>query len=398
MKPIYLSGFGVSLNVDKARLLIRDGCHEADIEPDQYTIQPRNADFDSVIVDSQSGMISLTAIKWLMRHGIPLFVLDYDGTILSSVLPREPIVGNIKRAQLEAYLDSSKRLHIAKKILETKIQRTLDIIHWLSSLYEIPNQIVDSIESESDNLSKIQSINRLLATEARVAETYWKIWYKMIPEKYGFGSRIRSKHQNNASDRVNVLLNYGYSFLESQCRKALNSVGLEVTVGFLHEVRQTKYPLVYDFQEPFRWIVDTTVISCLEQEKFNQKDFFRMDNYVLRLRPEAVKRFLEYLRASFNSTVIHEGRNYQWDTIIQLKAQEFANYILGRNKTLDFADPDPHLTKEDSRELRERIQKLSTSEARKLGIKKNTLWYLKRRAREKKPLRTYHKVTERLLA
>jgi CRISPR-associated protein Cas1 len=80
LKPIYLSGFGVSLNVDKARLLIRNGCHEPDIEPDQYAIQPRNPDFDSVIVDSQSGTISLTAIKWLMRHGIPLFVLDYNGT------------------------------------------------------------------------------------------------------------------------------------------------------------------------------------------------------------------------------------------------------------------------------------------------------------------------------
>jgi CRISPR-associated protein Cas1 len=398
LKPMYLSGFGVSLNVDKARLLIRDGHHDPDAEPAQYAIQPRDPDFDSVIVDSQSGMISLTAVKWLMRHGIPLFVLDYNGTILSSMLPRDPTVGNLKKAQLETYLDSSRRLHIAKKILETKFQRTFDVINWLSSRYDIPNQIVDCIHYESDNLNRIESIDRLLASEARVAETYWRIWHRILPEKYGFDSRIRSKHQNNASDKVNVLLNYGYSFLESRCRKALNSVGLEPTIGFLHEIRQTKYALVYDLQEPFRWLVDATVISCLEQEKFSRKDFFRMDNYVMRLTPDAVKRFLELLRTSFNSTLIHEGRNYQWDTIIQLKAQELANYILGRNKTLDFTDPHPNVAKEDSKELRERIRTLSTSDARKLGIRKNTLWYLKRRASDNRALRIYSSVSEKLAA
>jgi len=126
MNPLYLSGFGVSLNVDKARLLIRNGIQEPDIEPERLEIQPRNPYFDSVIIDGHSGKMTFDAMKWLMRHGIPLFVLDYNGTILSSVLPREPVVGNLKRAQMETYLDSSRRLRIARKILEAKFQRTLN--------------------------------------------------------------------------------------------------------------------------------------------------------------------------------------------------------------------------------------------------------------------------------
>jgi len=234
--------------------------------------------------------------------------------------------------------------------------------------------------------------------EARVAEAYWEILYNIVPEKYCSKSRMRTKHQTNAADPVNVLLNYGYSFLESQCRKAINSIGLDPTIGFLHEVCQTKYPLVYDLQEPFRWIIDTTVISCLEQEKFGRKDFFRMDNYVLRLTPEAVKRFLEILRPSFNSAILYKGKNYRWDTVIQSKTQELANLILGKAKQVNFAEPSPDLVKADGREARERILSLSNTEARKLDIRKNTLWYLKKRAREQKSLRIYSKVAEKISA
>lgn len=59
------------------------------------------------------------------------------------------------------------------------------------------------------------------------------------------------------------------------------------------KARQTKYPLVYDLQEPYRWIVDTTVISCLESRSFGKVDFYRMDNYVLRLRPEATRKLVD---------------------------------------------------------------------------------------------------------
>jgi len=65
-----------------------------------------------------------------------------------------------------------------------------------------------------------------------------------------FASRIISRDtpppQNNASDPVNAALNYGYGFLEGECRKAINSVGLEPSVGFLHDFSdyQTKQSLV----------------------------------------------------------------------------------------------------------------------------------------------------------
>ena len=68
----------------------------------------------------------------------------------------------------------------------------------------------------------------------------------------------------NASDPINALLNYSYALLESIDRKYVNAIGLEHSIGFLHEIAKSKMPLVYDIQELFRWVSDLSVIKLLE--------------------------------------------------------------------------------------------------------------------------------------
>ena len=216
-----------------------------------------------------------------------------------------------------------------------------------------------------------------------------------LPAEYDFRSRIRKSHQMNASDPVSCLLNYSYAILESQCRKALNSAGLEPTIGFLHETRQTKSSLCYDTMEIFRWVVDTTIMESLENREFKKSDFYRTDNYVLRLKPESVKRLLSRLREKFNSTVNYRGKAYRWDTIVFLKAQELAKHILD-GKPIDFSEPSPNLGRSDTQELRKRILSLSQSEAKKLGIGKSTLHYLRKHVTGEKSFDVYQKVARKL--
>lgn len=172
----------------------------------------------------------------------------------------------------------------------------------------------------------------------------------------------------------------------------MNSVGLEPTVGFLHEARQTRYPLVYDLQEPYRWLVDTTVISCLESGRFGKKGFYRMDNCVLRLKPEAVSKLIGALRIKFNSPVHHTGKLCSWDTVIRFKVQELADYVVGKRTSLDFGEPEPVLGRTDSEAIRNQIVSMTATDASRCGIRKNTLWYLQRRAGTDKPFRIYGKV------
>jgi CRISPR-associated protein Cas1 len=376
--------------------MVRNGIHEPDIEPERFEIHPRHAKFDSVIIDNHSGSLSLDSVKWLARHGIPIFVLDYNGTLLSSILPREPVNGPLKLAQFATYNDPQKRMLIAKKLIEAKAQRTIDVLDWLSSRYDDLGPVTSEIGSEVKLIGECGSLPKLMQVEGHIADLYWRQLQRILPEKLGFNSRIHETRQMNASDPVNCLLNYGYAILESECRKALNSVGLELTVGFLHEARQTKYSLCYDLMEPYRFLADTTVIESLEYEHFNKKDFYRLDNYVLRLRPEAVKKLLAALQIKFNSTVQYRGKRYGWDTVMRLKCQELASYILAKRSELDFDNPRPLLPRDGSEAVRSQILSMSVADARELGIRKNTLWYIQQRARTGKPIKIYNRVEKKL--
>lgn len=181
---------------------------------------------------------------------------------------------------------------------------------------------------------------------------------------------------------------------------AINAVGLEPAVGFLHEVSnyQTKESLAYDLQEPFRWLVDVLVLQAFESGALELDDFyFTGDDYRYRFEPEARQRFIEVLRERFNSGVKYKGRILKWDTVIQEKTSELGMYLNGLCERLDFSGPAPMLERTDSRTIREAILRLTQSEAERRGIGKSTLHYLHMNARRTRPFTVRRKVSQKLI-
>jgi hypothetical protein len=86
-----------------------------------------------------------------------------------------------------------------------------------------------------------------------------------------------------------------------------------------------------------------------------------------------VRKYNDALRIKYNSPVRHAGKFYSWDTLIRLKAQELANYLLGKKADLEFGEPVPTLEKTDSEAIRNHILSMTTAEAKKCGIRKNTM-------------------------
>ena len=81
----------------------------------------------------------------------------------------------------------------------------------------------------------------------------------------------------------------------------------------------------------------------------------------------------------------------QWDTLIGLKVREFARYLIGKGNRFDLKSPAPVLERPDSKELRERILSLSTSEARRLGLGKSTLHYSRNKTKYERSFKVYEK-------
>ena len=131
-------------------------------------------------------------------------------------------------------------------------------------------------KGEASKLGEASTVPEIRTVEGRTALRYWDAFHRAIPEPLGFQGRMNTSRANHASDPVNLALNYGYGFLEAECRMAVNAVGLELAVGFLHDFSdyQTKQSLVYDLQEPFRWLIDLTVMQAFESGKLGFDSFY----------------------------------------------------------------------------------------------------------------------------
>jgi len=400
LNPLHLSGWGVKMRVhnlkSRSELEITDG-REDDKRESAYRFRPRRFPYSSIIIDGHSGYVSLQAFHWLSRNKVPVFILDYDGSMISSILPPAPVKADLRAAQLKASEDARKKFSIANAIVRAKVVRSLQVLDWLAQRYDIEKQ-AGLTKHEAFRLGKACSVMDLRTVEGRVALRYWQAYASVIPECFDFQGRMTTSHQNNASDPVNLALNYAYGVLEGECRAAINTVALEPSVGFLHETSgyQTKQSLVYDLQEPFRWIADVSVMEAFESGALDLPDFyFTGDDYRYRFEPESKQGFMDLLRERFNSQVRYKDRGLKWDTVIEQKTLELSRFLAGKSNTLDFVEPSPVLERTDAQVIRKRILGLTQSDAKTLGISKSTLHYLRRKSGNSGHSRSIEESTKR---
>ena len=401
MNLLHLTGYGIKIKTNRLKtrseLSVTDGRDNYE-ESKSYKFSPRKIPFDTIIIDGHSGYISLQAFHWLSKHNIPVLILNFDGTLISSILPPTPVKADVKVAQIQALSNKNMCFEIAHALIQTKIKRSLQVLDWLSQRYDITDHY-QRAKGEALSLFKAKTIDQIRTVEGRVALRYWQAIKSTIPECFTFAGRTTGQHNKNAVDPINLTLNYAYGVLEGYCRKAINTVGLEPSIGFLHNYcnYQTKQSLVYDLQEPFRWLADVTVLEAFESEVLDLKDFYFLgDDYRYRIEVKAKRRFLKLLQEKFNSGTRYKRGNYKWDSIILRKTQELSKYLSGKTENVNFTNPKPTLERHDNIDLRKIILELTQKEAKKKGIGKSTLHYLRKNARNNKSFKTYQKITHRL--
>jgi len=394
MRPLLLHGFGTSVRV-KGRTLEIDWRSEGRKE----TYRAQQLPFDSVVVDSLTGSVSFEALRFLAVHDIPVTLLRWNGSVLSTIQPRGPSNGDLRVAQVGAYQNPERRLKIAREFIREKVSKTVALSEHLSKTLPVSPKPIRTEVSASIG----STVNDLRVYEARVAQAGWKEYAKAVETLWprsGFVSRRSSQRSwsNAAADPTNALLNYCYSLLESACRSAIVSVGLLPEVGFVHEVAHSKLPLAYDLQEPFRWLVDLSVIELLRDGKVDRKsDFIVTEHYHIRLRPTAANALMERFSANMNRKVSVQGRSTSFETAISETARRLARYLTESKGRFDLSLPfavgeSGHV----DAGIAEWVDSMTYAEARTLGISKAGLWDMKRRAALGQPLKLYRKVSRKL--
>ncbi len=371
---------------------------------------PHKINHDGIIIDGHTGNITFEAMRWLSKHNINLTLLNWNGQLLANVMPEQPKSGKLRVKQYQKYLDSTDRFEIALKIVQTKIEHSLNLLEELSKFYksvdftkirksaEKEDLLLLSIMKNSENQGISKSIKQLMTYEGRIARIYHDnltaIFNELNPEFNFTGRKNKTNSRNyNASDEINALLNYGYAILESEIRKSVNGIGLDYSIGFLHEINQSRTPLVYDIQELFRWLIDVSVIQLLEEKKIKKSDFIITENYHTRLGEGVAKLLIEKINSNFNAKYNYKnGKNYSYQIIFQDSLQQLSNFIVEKKEEFEFVIPKMKIDRKDNLELREKILNMTPEERKRLGINKSTLWHIRKNFSDGKTPKIYEKV------
>jgi CRISP-associated protein Cas1 len=400
MRPLLISGFGTCLYTRKG-LVVDDRAGHVAIE-----YPPHQLPFDWVIVDNYTGYVSWSALRFLMAHSIPIVHMAWNGNLYGVTSPPGPIQARVKLGQYRTYTDASPRVRLASAFLRAKLELSQAHLDAVSDGYSV-NPGTFRAEVARCPEARWTDINRLLEFEAKCAGVYWKEFRRAIEAIWpdsGFISRGNTTYSwsRNAADPINALLNYGYAILEARCRVAVVRAGFDPTIGYLHSIAPSKHPLVYDFQELGRALVDSVVLEMVRAEPSVRKKgaFLRTTDWGLRLAPATTQMLLQRLSYAF-SRKVRGKRAITWETALLREAQRFADDVSTERRTsrafeFDLPLPSVHPETLSNGYLTAKIAGLSVPEARKLGIPKTTLWYQQRRIRNGGPVRVYRKVKRRL--
>ena len=135
-------------------------------------------------------------------------------------------------------------------------------------------------------------VDVLRGLEGEAAQAYFGVLDHLIrvPEAaMRFGGRSRRP----PIDAANALLSFLYTLLTHDCRSALETVGLDPAVGFLHRDRPGRPSLALDLVEEFRPVfADRLALSLINRKQVSARDFTRLDNGAVLLKEDSRKTVL----------------------------------------------------------------------------------------------------------
>ena len=149
------------------------------------------------------------------------------------------------------------------------------------------------------------SLDSLRGLEGAGATAYFRVLDDMILQgKDTFFFRERSRRP--PLDAFNAMLSFAYSLLAHDCASALECVGLDAYVGFLHRDRPGRESLALDLMEELRAVLaDRFVLSCINQKVLSAKHFEKQENGAVLLTEEGRRAFLNAWQQKKREVITH---------------------------------------------------------------------------------------------
>lgn len=275
------------------------------LDGENVVISEKSKEIGRVPLHNLNGIIAFGALGAspalmgkCVENGISLSFMGRTGHFLCRV--EGNVCGNVilRRQQFRLADDKSESLKIASNIIAGKIsnsrysiERTLRD-HGMRIDTEKFKRKSDFLRSAAKSALNADSIDELRGIEGEAASVYFSVFDDMIlqqKEDFYFNSR----NKRPPLDNVNALLSFAYSLMTGMCTDALESVGLDPYVGFMHTERPGRRSLALDMVEEFRAVIcDRFVLTLINKKCVSPSDFEKREDGAVFLTENARRNFL----------------------------------------------------------------------------------------------------------
>ena len=305
---LVLNGYNAGLRAINKALQVKQG-KLLGVEREPVTYYKGMVPFNTIVILTKSGLISMESLHWCKEQGISILLLDEVGNLVYSMFPEPESNAKLRRLQYQAD-DTGMAGYIARELIRMKTLGQINLLRGLPNHPVTPGQFLvmdgqrvlikrkgelaydgyiwDSHEKALPELSACRDLDSIRVVEAHLARSYW-FYFTGIPLRWdGKSEKKVPPHWKCITDRIastagrrspelavnpfHAAINYLYGVAEHMLLRAIHSVGLDPACGFLHYDLKGRQSLVYDLIEPHRAEIDRLVLDFFARTKLRAGD------------------------------------------------------------------------------------------------------------------------------
>jgi CRISP-associated protein Cas1 len=289
---------------------------------------------DGVVVLGRA-TVSPAVVVELLERRIALSFLTQTGRYLGRLEPELTKNIFVRAAQWRAIAPSSAALHLVRGFVRGKLKNYRAAL--MRAQREFPElQLQTAITQLERAIAPIETtgaIDSLRGLEGSGSAAYFGGFNALIRAE---GFQFTTRNRRPPTDPVNALLSFGYALLRHDVQSAVNLVGFDPYLGYLHTERYGRPSLALDLMEEFRpLVVDAIVLSGLNRRVVTPEDFVTEPlSGAVSLTPEGLRTFLRLYeqkkQSKFKHPVLQTQCSYQ--EAFEIQARLLAKYLMGETE------------------------------------------------------------------
>ncbi len=301
LNTLYVTTPDAYLGRDGENVVVREG------EEDRFRIPIHN--LEGVVCYGHQGA-SPALMQLCAERDVALVFMTENGRFLARVVGETS--GNVllRRHQYRLADSPSGSLNYARCCIFGKVANARHVLqrakrdHGGEGMADVQGAI-DKMALQLARLYRADDLDQLRGVEGEAARTYFSVFDQLIlAQKEDF--RFDGRNRYPPRDRVNALLSFLYALLASDVRSALETVGLDPAVGFLHRDRPGRPGLALDLMEELRpYLADRLALTLINLKQVSGKGFDTRQPDSVRMDDETRKAVLSAWQARKREEVLH---------------------------------------------------------------------------------------------